>query len=230
MNIIITKAELAGRIDHTLLKPESTHLDIAELCRQARENNFKTVCVNPCFVSAAAAQLAGSQVGVGTVIGFPLGANDPSIKAAEAITAVRAGATELDVVINIGFLKGGQLSEAYSDLTGVIRAARQEESGIVVKVILETCLLNEAEKAEACRLAVSAGADYVKTSTGFAKGGATVSDVALLRKTAGPGIGIKAAGGIRDLNKALQMIEAGADRIGTSSGLSIIKELAGYRL
>ncbi len=230
MDINTAKAELAGRIDHTLLKPESTQSDIAELCRQARENNFKTVCVNPCFVHTAAYELAGSQVGVCTVIGFPLGANDSSIKAFEAITAVRAGAVELDVVINIGYLKGGQLSEAYSDLTGVIRAARQENSGIVIKVILETCLLNETEKTEACRVAVSAGADFVKTSTGFASGGATVSDVAFLRKTAGPGIGVKAAGGIRNLSKALQMIEAGADRIGTSSGLSIIKELAGYRI
>lgn len=230
MSILFTKTELAGYIDHTLLKPESTLSDIVELCRQAREYGFRTVCINPCFVSAAAAELDGSPVGVCTVIGFPLGANEPSIKAAEAVAAVRSGASELDLVINIGYLKGCLLSKVREDLEGAVKAARQERPGTIIKVILETFLLTEGEKIDACRLAVLSGADFVKTSTGFVKGGATVSDVALLKKTAGPGIGIKAAGGIRDLKKALQMIEAGANRIGTSSGISIIKELNGYQL
>ncbi len=228
MSILFNKTELAGYIDHTFLKPESTLSDISELCRQAREYGFRTVCINPCFVSAAAAALDGSPVGVCTVIGFPLGANETSIKAAEAAVAVRSGAAELDLVINIGYLKEHLLNKVRSDLEGAIQAARQERHGIVIKVILETFLLSEDEKIDACRLAVISGADFVKTSTGFAKGGATAGDVALLKKTAGPGIGIKAAGGIRDLRKALQMIEAGANRIGTSSGISIIKELNSY--
>lgn len=223
-NTLFTKTELAGTIDHTLLRPETTHGDIVELCRQAREYGFRTVCLNPCFVSAAAAELDGSPVGVCTVIGFPLGANETFIKAAEAAAAVRAGAAEIDLVLNIGYLKGRQLDKVQSDLSGVVQAARRERAGTVIKVILETFLLTEREKIEACGLAVLSGADFVKTSTGFAGGGATVGDIALLKKTAGPGVGIKASGGIRNLTKALQMIEAGASRIGTSSGISILKE------
>lgn len=222
--ISISKLELARLIDHTLLKPEATPEDIKELCAQAREFGFAAVCVNPCHVSTAVKELAGSDTGVCIVVGFPLGANDPAVKAAEAAAAVRAGASEVDVVINIGYLKGGLTAQVQADLEGVVRAARQERPGTVVKVILETCLLSDQEKVAACRLAVAAGADFVKTSTGFSKGGATVSDVALLKKTVGPGIGVKASGGIRDLATALAMVEAGADRLGTSSGVAILNE------
>lgn len=220
----ITGKELAGLIDHTLLKPEATPEDIITLCRQAKEFRFKTVCINPCYVSKASAELAGTGIGVCAVVGFPLGANDPAVKAAEAAAAVRAGATEVDMVINVGFLKAGLCRQVQSDLEGVVGAARRERPGTVVKVILETSLLTEPEKVEACRLAVAAGADFVKTSTGFGKGGAAVSDVALLRQTVGPGIGVKASGGIRDLPAALAMLEAGASRLGTSSGVAIISE------
>lgn len=220
----ISKLELARLIDHTLLKPEATPDDIKKLCGQARNYGFAAVCVNPCYVDTAGKELAGSTVDVCAVVGFPLGAGDPAVKAAEAAAAVRAGASEVDVVMNVGFLKGGLLGQVKADLEGVVRAARQERPGVTVKVILETCLLNDHEKVEACRLAVSAGADFVKTSTGFGTGGATVSDVALLRRTVGPGIGVKASGGIRDLAAALSMVEAGAGRLGTSSGVAILHE------
>jgi len=222
---IISKQELAGLIDHTLLKPEATPADIKKLCAQAGEFGFAAVCVNPCYVNIACTELAGSGTGVCAVVGFPLGANDPAVKAAEAVAAVRAGASEVDVVINIGYLKGRLTAQVQADLGGVVRAARQVRPEMVVKVILETCLLSDLEKAEACRLAVTAGADFVKTSTGFNKGGATVSDVALLKRSVGPGIRVKAAGGIRDLATALAMIRAGADRLGTSSGVAIISEI-----
>ena len=220
----ITKIELAGLIDHTLLKPEATPDDIKELCDQAVNFGFAAVCINPCYVYSARRELAGTTIGVCAVVGFPLGANDPSVKAAEAAAAVRAGATEVDVVMNVGFLKGGLLEQVKADLEGVVRAARRERSGTTVKVILETCLLSDKEKVEACRLAVAAGADFVKTSTGFGKGGATVSDVALLRQAVGPGIGVKASGAVRDLSAALAMVGAGASRLGTSSGIVILSE------
>ena len=162
-----------------------------------------------------------------TVIGFPLGANSTEIKALEAGAAVQAGAAEIDLVMNIGFLKGGLLTQAQNDLVRVVTAAKRENSRAVVKVILETSLLTEHEKVTACHLAVEAGADFVKTSTGFGKGGATIEDVILMRKTVGPSFGVKAAGGIRDLQTAVSMIEAGADRLGTSSGESIMAEHSG---
>lgn len=220
----ITKIELAGLIDHTLLKPEATPDDIKELCDQAMEFGFASVCINPCYVYHARKELAGTTIGICAVVGFPLGANDPSVKAAEAAAAVRAGASEVDVVMNVGYLKGGLLKQVKADLEGVVVAARRERFGTTVKVILETCLLSDKEKVEACRLAVAAGADFVKTSTGFGKGGATVSDVALLRQTVGSGIGVKASGGVRDLSAALAMVEAGASRLGTSSGIEILSE------
>lgn len=220
----ITKIELAGLIDHTLLKPEATPDDIKELCDQAMEFGFASVCINPCYVYHARKELAGTTIGICAVVGFPLGANDPSVKAAEAAAAVRAGASEVDVVMNVGYLKGGLLKQVKADLEGVVVAARRERFGTTVKVILETCLLSDKEKVEACRLAVAAGADFVKTSTGFGKGGATVSDVALLRQTVGSGIGVKASGGVRDLSAALAMVEAGASRLGTSSGIAILSE------
>lgn len=220
----ISKKELARFIDHTLLKPEATPEDIIRLCRQAKDFGFATVCVNPCYVSIAAEELAGCSTGVCTVVGFPLGASDPAVKAAEAAAAVRAGAAEVDMVLNIGFLKGGLKAQVQADIAGVVQAARQAGPGTVVKVIVETCLLADREKVEACRLAMAGGADFVKTSTGFGTGGATVHDVALLRRTVGPGIGVKASGGIRDLATALAMLKAGANRLGTSSGVAILNE------
>lgn len=220
----ISKAELAGLIDHTLLKQEATPDDILTLCNQARNFGFAAVCVNPCYVDTASRELAGSGIGVCAVVGFPLGASEPAVKATEAAFAVREGATEVDVVMNVGYLRGGLMRQVKKDLEGVAMAARQEKPGAIVKVILETCLLSDLEKIEACRIAVEAGADFVKTSTGFGSGGATLSDVALLRRTVGPGIGVKASGGIRDLKTALSMVKAGANRLGTSSGIVIINE------
>lgn len=219
-----TKNQLARLIDHTLLKPESTPEDIVNLCAEAREFGFATVCVNPCHVSLAAGELAGSGVGVCSVVGFPLGANDSSIKAAEAAAVVQSGASEVDMVMNIGLLKGGMHMKVLQDIEGVVRAVHEVRPGIIVKVILETCLLSDFEKIAACQLSVEAGADFVKTSTGFSKGGATALDVHLLRRTVGPGTGVKASGGIRDLARAISMLESGADRLGTSSGISIMKE------
>lgn len=223
----LSRAELAGLIDHTLLKPDATPRDIIELCAQAVSLGVKAVCVNPCYTSLVSRELAGSPVHVCTVVGFPLGAGDPALKAIEAGAAVQAGASEVDVVMNLGFFKGGLRIRVQEDLAGVVKAARNENSRVTVKVILETCLLNDPEKIIACRLAVESGADFVKTSTGFGKGGATVQDVALMRETVGPSFGVKASGGIRNLKTALDMIRAGANRIGTSSSLSILEELSG---
>lgn len=224
-HIRVMKPELARMIDHTFLKPWATQDDIKELCRQALDFNFAAVCVNPCNVSVADMELAGSDTSVCTVIGFPLGANETSVKVGEAVAAMRAGAMEIDVVINIGWLKGRLIDQVRYDLERVVRAARQENKKVVIKAILETCFLSETEKIEACRLSVLSGVDFVKTSTGFGKGGATISDVALLRQTVNPRIGVKASGGIRDLSVALSMVKAGANRLGTSFGIDIIKEL-----
>ena len=224
--VTISRDELAGFIDHTLLKPEATPHDIIEICSQAVSHGFKAVCVNPCYTSLVSGELTGSQVQVCTVIGFPLGACDPALKAIEAGAAVHAGASEVDVVMNLGFFKGGLLNEVQNDLAGVVRAARSENSQVVVKVILETCLLNNQEKVTACRLAVESGADFVKTSTGFGKGGATIQDIALMRQAVGQSFGVKASGGIRNLQTALNMIRAGANRLGTSSGLTILTEFS----
>lgn len=221
----ITLKELAGFIDHTLLRPESTVPDIVSLCLEARDNGFAAVCINPCYIGLACRQLEHTPVSVCTVISFPLGASEPLVKAAEAAAAVRAGASEVDVVMNIGFFKSGLFDRAQADLEGVVHAVRQENKNIVIKVILETCLLSDDEKVAASRMAVAAGADFVKTSTGFSYGGALASDVKLLRQAVGPGIGIKAAGGIRDLASALSMLREGATRLGSSSGVAILKEL-----
>ncbi|MDD4238840.1 MAG: deoxyribose-phosphate aldolase [Desulfotomaculaceae bacterium] len=223
-HIFLSKAELAGLIDHTLLKPDATPGDILELCSQAISFGFKAVCVNPCYTTLVSRELSGSAVRVCTVVGFPLGASDPALKAVEAGAAVQDGASEIDVVMNLGFFKGGLLSQVQEDLVAVVKAARSENPQVVVKVILETCLLNDQEKIVACRLAVEAGADFVKTSTGFGKGGATIQDVALLRGEVGPSFGVKAAGGIRNLQTVLDIIKAGANRLGTSSGVSILLE------
>jgi len=213
---------IAQLIDHTLLRPEAVHADIVELCRQARENNFVTVCVNGYWVPLAAAQLTGSTVKVCTVIGFPLGAASTEAKIAETEDALRAGAQEIDMVQNIGALRDND-DETVEEEIGLI-AAVCHRSGAILKVILETALLTDDQKIAACTLAKDAGADFVKTSTGFGPSGATAHDVALMRRTVGPGIGVKAAGGIRTLDDLLQMLDAGATRIGASAGVKIIQE------
>lgn len=221
---MLSPEELARTIDLTLLKPEATPSEIIELCRQADRHGFAAVCVNPCYVPLAVRHLSGTVVKVCTVIGFPLGSSMSSVKAMEAKEAVLAGAGEVDVVMNIGFLKSGNEKYVNEELTNVLYNIKETNTSVTVKIILETCLLNEIEKVTACRLALSAGADYVKTSTGFNKGGATISDVMLMRKTVGERCGVKAAGGIRDLSTALAMLGAGATRLGTSAGTDIMEE------
>ncbi|MGZ0052872.1 deoxyribose-phosphate aldolase [Brevibacillus gelatini] len=210
--------QLNKYIDHTLLKPETTQEMIDKLCAEAKEHDFMSVCVNPFWVKRSAELLAGTDVKVCTVIGFPLGANTTAVKVAETRDAIANGATEIDMVLNIGALKSGDLETVKQDVAAVKQAA----GDVLVKVILETGLLTDQEKEIACKLCVEAGADYVKTSTGFGAGGATVEDIALMRKTVGPDIGVKASGGVRDGETALAMIEAGASRIGTSSGIAIV--------
>ena len=210
---------LASYIDHTLLKADATEAQICTLCAQAREFHFASVCVNPRWVALCAQELAGSGVKVCTVIGFPLGASVSAVKAAETRQAVADGADELDMVISVGDLKAGNNETVQADIRAVVRAA----AGKTVKVIIEACLLTDEEKTRACKLAMAAGADFVKTSTGFSAGGATVADVRLMRAAVGPNFGVKAAGGIRTREQALAMIEAGATRIGASAGVSICK-------
>ena len=212
--------ELASYIDHTLLKPGATPDQIRHLCAEAREWHFASVCVNPRWVSLCAHELADSGVKVCTVVGFPLGAATTAVKAAEAAQAIADGADELDMVISIGDLKAKNDDHVCADIRAVVDAAR----GKTVKVIIETCLLTDEEKVRACRLSVAAGADFVKTSTGFSSGGATVHDVQLMREAAGPHVGVKAAGGIRSRADAIAMINAGADRIGASAGVAICSE------
>lgn len=215
------KQPLAAYIDHTLLKPEATQADIIKLCHEAIEHQFAAVCVNPQWVKLATQQLKDSNVGIATVVGFPLGATTTFTKVAETRDAIANGATEIDMVLNIGALKSGEELTVYHDIKQVVFAANQQAS---VKVIIETALLTEAEKVLACKLAKEAGADYVKTSTGFAQGGATIADVQLMREVVGPQIGVKASGGIRDRATAEAMLAAGATRIGTSSGVKIVTE------
>ena len=211
---------LASYIDHTLLKADTTEAQIRTLCAQAREFHFASVCVNPRWVVQCAQELAGSGVKVCTVIGFPLGASVSAVKAAETRQAVTDGADELDMVISVGDLKAGNNETVQADIRAVVRAA----AGKTVKVIIEACLLTDEEKTRACKLAMAAGADFVKTSTGFSAGGATVADVRLMRAAVGPNFGVKAAGGIRTREQALAMIEAGATRIGASAGVAICGE------
>ncbi|GGG14615.1 deoxyribose-phosphate aldolase [Paenibacillus aceti] len=210
---------IISRIDHTLLKPDARQEDILKLSDEARQYGFASVCVNPVWVRTAAERLKDSpQIKVCTVIGFPLGASEPEVKAFEASHAILEGANEVDMVINIGALKGGDHDLVVRDMIGVVEAA---EGKALVKAILETCLLTPEEIVQACRLALSAGVDFVKTSTGFSTGGATVEDVALMARTVGPGIGVKASGGVRSLADAEAMIAAGATRLGTSAGVLI---------
>ena len=206
-------------IDHTLLKPDASQEQIMNLIEEATEHDFASVCVNPTWVAFAAQALKGTDVKVCTVIGFPLGANTPEVKAFEAEDAIQNGADEIDMVINIGALKSQDYELVEKDIRAVVEAAK----GTLVKVIIETCLLTEDEKVKACQLAQEAGADFVKTSTGFSTGGATVADVTLMRKTVGPDMGVKASGGARSYEDALAFIEAGATRIGASSGVAIMK-------
>lgn len=207
-------------IDHTVLKPESKDIDIQKACIDAKKYNFKSVCVNPTWVSYVADQLKGSEVETCTVIGFPLGANTSAIKAKEAEQAIKDGATEIDMVLNIGALKSEDYPLVKEDIKQVVQAANKQA---VVKVIIETCLLEKNEKIRACEIAKQAGADFVKTSTGFSTGGATVDDVKLMRSTVGPEMGVKASGGVRTYEDALAMIEAGATRIGTSNGVALLQ-------
>lgn len=209
-------------IDHTMLAPDATLDKIEKLCAEAKEYDFASVCVNTCWVEKCAELLKESSVNVCTVIGFPLGAMSTECKAYEANWAVRHGATEVDMVLNVGFVKSGKIKEAEED----IRRVKEACEGKLLKVILETCLLTDEEKELACRIAVAAGADYVKTSTGFSKGGATVQDVALMRKCVGNKLGVKASGGIRDYDTAMKMISAGASRLGCSAGVAIVNGAA----
>ena len=215
--------QIAALIDHTLLKPQATATDIRRLCREAREHAFAAVCVNPYWVPLAAQELAGSGVVVATVAGFPLGANEASTKVAEAETAITAGAREVDMVLNIGELCAGNIELVRADIAAVAASAHARRA--LVKVILETCLLNDAQKIAGCQASQLAGADFVKTSTGFSTGGATVADVALMRRAVGPQMGVKASGGIRTLADVESMRTAGANRIGTSSGVQIMEAL-----
>lgn len=203
--------------DHTILKADATREMVERVCREAREHHFMSVCVNSYYTGFVADELQGSDVRVCTVVGFPLGQMSTKAKAAETRIAVEDGADEIDMVINVGALKGGDDAVVFED----IRAVRKACEGKVLKVIIETCLLNEEEKVRACRLAMEAKADFVKTSTGFSTGGATKEDVALMRKTVGDTMGVKASGGIRGKEKAVEMLEAGADRLGTSATIAI---------
>lgn len=219
----VPAAEVAARIDHTLLKPDATPADIERLCDEARRHAFYSVCVNPSYVRQAAALLRGSGVKVCAVVGFPLGAAAPEIKALEARKAIREGAAEIDMVINIGALKGKDEALVLRDIRAVVEACRDGRARS--KVIFENALLTDEEKVAACQLSMRAGADFVKTSTGFASGGATREDVALMARTVAPKrLGVKAAGGIRSYDDAVAMLAAGATRLGTSAGVRIVEE------
>ncbi len=217
---------IAALIDHTLLKPEATAADIRKVCEEARKYGFASVCVNPYWVPVVAHELAGSPVKVCSVVGFPLGASATSSKVDETQIAVKEGAEEIDMVLNIGELRAGNHRVVEDDIRAVVSAAHA--TGAIVKVILENCLLDEPQKVAACRLAKNAQADFVKTSTGFSTGGATVEDVALMRREVGPHMGVKASGGVRTLEDLQKMVAAGASRIGASASVKII-EAAGEK-
>lgn len=216
---------VAAMIDHTLLKPDATRHDIEELCSEAGKFKFATVCVNPTWVALSARLLAGTGVGVCSVVGFPLGATTADVKGYETQRAIFDGATEIDMVINVGALKSGDLRVVERDIEAVVAPCR--ECGILSKVIIEAALLTDEEKITACTLAKAAGADYVKTSTGFGPGGATAADVALMRRVVGAEMGVKAAGGVRDLESVKAMIAAGATRVGASAGVKIVQQARG---
>ncbi|HKJ26277.1 MAG TPA: deoxyribose-phosphate aldolase [Anaerolineales bacterium] len=213
--------DIASMIDHTMLKPDATADQIAQLCYEARKYKFASVCVNPTHVKLCSELLQGSSVKVCTVIGFPLGASSAEVKAFEAETAIHDGATEIDMVINIGALKAGDHTLVANDVHEVVRMGHSH--GALVKVIIETSLLTDDEKVTACLLSKEAGADFVKTSTGFSGGGATVEDIALMRRVVGPDMGVKASGGVRDFDDAEKMVAAGATRLGASAGVKIVQ-------
>lgn len=212
--------DFAKMIDHTILKPEATKEEVKKLCNEAVRYGFHSVCVNSSYVYYCAQLLKDTDVKVCTVVGFPLGAMSTDGKVGETLAAVEDGAEEIDMVIHIGMIKSGDWKYVKEDVASVVEAAGDRA---IVKVILETCLLTEEEKIQACRICKEAGADFVKTSTGFSRGGATVADVELMRSTVGPVMGVKASGGIRTAAKAEEMVEAGADRLGTSSGIAIVE-------
>ena len=222
--IALSGSDLARYIDHTLLKPEAAESQIIQLCEEAQCYQFMAVCVNPIWVKRCAQLLHDSSTRVATVAGFPLGATLPEVKAYEAQQVAEAGANEVDIVINVGALKSKDYALVSHDIAAVVQAARS--GGAITKVIIEAALLDDAEKIMACQLAVEAGADFVKTSTGFASSGATAHDVALMHQTVGSQIGVKAAGGIRTYADVLTMIEAGANRIGASASVKIMQEAA----
>jgi len=215
---------IAALIDHTILKPEATRADVVKVCREARQYGFASVCVNPFWVPLVSTELAGSPVKVCTVVGFPLGATSTEAKAAEAAAAVRAGAREIDMVINVGALRSGDHDAVKTDIQQVVKVSHA--GGALVKVILETALLDDHQKTIACQLAKQAGADFVKTSTGFSTAGATAHDIALMRAAVGPEMGVKASGGIRTLDDLRTMTAAGATRIGASASVKIVEATA----
>ena len=211
--------QLAKYVDHTLLKPEASQEQVKKVCDEARQYKFASVCVNPNYIGYVAQQLAGSGVAPCVVVGFPLGATMPEVKAAETAAVIALGAKEVDMVVNVGAIKTGDWQLVKRDIEAVVGAARGKA---LVKVIIETCLLTDEEKVKVCTVAKLAGADFVKTSTGFSTGGATAEDVRLMRQTVGPDMGVKASGGVRDYAGAVEMIKAGATRLGTSSGVKIV--------
>jgi len=214
--------DIPAWIDHTLLKPQASADDVRQLCAEARQFGFASVCVNPAWVPLAARALGGASPEVCTVIGFPLGATLPTVKAFETLAALQAGATEIDMVLNVGALKSARHDLVLADILGVVQTAHAR--GALVKVILETALLDRREKILACLLAKAAGADFVKTSTGFGPGGATAADVELMRRVVGAEMGVKASGGVRSWDDMQRMVRAGASRIGASAGLKIVQE------
>jgi deoxyribose-phosphate aldolase len=216
----IIDSRIAGMIDHTLLKPDATTDEINKLCEEAKRYNFASVCINPCYVELCRDLLKGTNVKVCTVIGFPLGATTTQVKRSEAEQALQNGAQEIDMVINIGMLKHGNMQYVFDDINQVVLAAKKHKA--LCKVIIETALLTDEEKVKACLIAKEAKADFVKTSTGFSKGGATAGDIALMRYVVGTTVGVKASGGIRTVEDARLMIESGADRIGASASVKIV--------
>lgn len=217
----MTKTELAKYIDHTILKPETNAQAVKQICAEAREYGFASVCVNPCYTALVHEELAGSGVKTCCVISFPFGSCTPEAKAAETADAVKNGAEEVDMVLNVGAVKSGDWALVSRDIAAVVAAAHPQAA---VKVILETCLLTDEEKVRACEAAKAAGADFVKTSTGFGSGGATAEDIALMRRTVSAEMGVKASGGIRSYEDAMEMIAAGASRIGASAGIAIVEK------
>lgn len=219
------KKDIAKKIDHTILKPEATETAVLKLCKEALEYEFASVCVNPYYVPFVAKQLEGSSVKTCAVVGFPLGCNPTEVKAFETEWVVKNGALEVDMVINIGALKNGNFDYVLNDIKAVVEVAKKTNNNALVKVIIEACLLTEAEKEKAINLCLEANADFVKTSTGFSTGGATVDDVKLMRKISADKMLVKASGGVKNYADLCKMVEAGADRIGTSNGIAIIEEV-----